>query len=695
MDENHLILIDDKSPDERVIPLLKKICKKNNCVTLLLNDENLGFVGTVNRGMMYSKNDVLLLNSDTEVGPGWLDNIKECAYSRPMVASVTPLSNNATLVSAPVGLQPNNIPDEMSFEDFSKMVKNTAYNDNIELPTAHGFCMYIRRQALDEVGYFDDITFNKGYGEENDFSFRCFDAGYVHLLCDNTIVYHKESQSFSEKKEEQLKKNSVILQKKYPTYMAQIGQWCRQFPINHVCHNIMYNLILSNNKKNILYIIHSYSEELSNVGGTTLHLLDLKENMLDEYNVHVLYPDCGGYRLKSYSNLHSTDLLLNCDSSLSRINFYNNDYKRMLNDVVQALGINVIHVHHLMGHYFDIASVAKENNVKLCCTCHDYYPVCPRINLLYNDRIYCQDNKDASCDICLKNTMGLSANVINNWRTEWSKFLNACDRIFVPNESMISLLGKNLRIEKDITVIEHGLDINRIIKSNSSDLKNIAFVGVLSNHKGLNVVKNIIKNNPNYNFFQIGYSEDESMRKNFKNYKYIGKYNRADLQNIIASNNIDLVCMFSIWPETYSYTITEAICSGVPILCFDIGAQGNRIKKDNLGWAIPLKSSTEDISKKINSILQNKQNYEKILKSINSYNVKSTRAMAKEYKKIYSNKLNNNAYNLDTLKKLIKDSFVQKENMDSSLLRSILNSRRWRLVSRLRVPNIVKKILRR
>ena len=56
--------------------------------------------------------------------------------------------------------------------------------------------MYIKRSVLEGVGYFDEKAFGKGYGEENDFCFRCFDVGYRHLLCDNTYIYHKESQSF-------------------------------------------------------------------------------------------------------------------------------------------------------------------------------------------------------------------------------------------------------------------------------------------------------------------------------------------------------------------------------------------------------------------------------------------------------------------------------------------------------------------
>lgn len=112
LNNNGLILIDDKSPDERVREYLREIENKYNDINIdvLYNEKNLGFVGTVNRGMKYSQNDVLLLNSDTEVPSLWLERIQKCAYSDKTIATVTALSNNATLVSVPVGLQPNDIP---------------------------------------------------------------------------------------------------------------------------------------------------------------------------------------------------------------------------------------------------------------------------------------------------------------------------------------------------------------------------------------------------------------------------------------------------------------------------------------------------------------------------------------------------------------------------------------------------------
>ena len=97
-----LVVINDASPEPEVTQWLRDLAAAEPRVLLLENAENLGFVGTVNRGMsIHPDRDVLLLNSDTEVANDWLDRLQRSAYSDRRVASVTPFSNNATICSYP------------------------------------------------------------------------------------------------------------------------------------------------------------------------------------------------------------------------------------------------------------------------------------------------------------------------------------------------------------------------------------------------------------------------------------------------------------------------------------------------------------------------------------------------------------------------------------------------------------------
>jgi GT2 family glycosyltransferase len=189
---NRLIIIDDKSTDDRIVPFIEDFILQNKQnVIFIKNKENSGFIKTVNIGMKYSCNDVLLLNSDTEVPKSWLDKIQKCAYSKERIATVTPLSNDAGIISVPKFFAPNQIPLGYNLNEYQSLIEKISYKDYPEIPTGVGFCLYIKREALDAVGFFDEESYGKAYGEEEDFCYRCLRHGYRHILCDDVIVYHK------------------------------------------------------------------------------------------------------------------------------------------------------------------------------------------------------------------------------------------------------------------------------------------------------------------------------------------------------------------------------------------------------------------------------------------------------------------------------------------------------------------------
>jgi glycosyltransferase involved in cell wall biosynthesis len=83
-----------------------------------------------------------------------------------------------------------------------------------------------------------------------------------------------------------------------------------------------------------------------------------------------------------------------------------------------------------------------------------------------------------------------------------------------------------------------------------------------------------------------------------------GAYEPNHLPIIIRKNKINVIFVSSIVPETFSYTISEAMAMGLPIVAFDLGAQGNRVKQYPLGKVVPLGSSPEMILMAIQSVLK-------------------------------------------------------------------------------------------
>ena len=226
-----IILIDDCSPDERIATFFDMLGPQGDPrIVLLTNASNIGFVGTANRGMMLSRNDVVLLNSDTIVTPNWLEKLQRCANSDESIGTITPFSNNAEICSFPLFCQ-NNSLDGVDIEAVNRAIEEAATPAYPDIPTAVGFCMYIRRQLLDKIGLFDIETFGVGYGEENDFCMRAITIGYRNVLCDDTFVAHVGSRSFVAKTEALKVKNMQRLLAKHPDYLTLVRRFIKDDPI--------------------------------------------------------------------------------------------------------------------------------------------------------------------------------------------------------------------------------------------------------------------------------------------------------------------------------------------------------------------------------------------------------------------------------------------------------------------------------
>ena len=147
-----IVVINDASPNDKLVRYLEFL-SGNGQITLIQNKENLGFVSTVNKGMMvHPDRDVILLNSDTVVYSDWVSRMRYHALQS-SVGTVTPLSNNATICSFPNICQENKMVASVDLLD--EICKKIGFQENIEMPTGVGFCMYISSDCLSEVGFFN------------------------------------------------------------------------------------------------------------------------------------------------------------------------------------------------------------------------------------------------------------------------------------------------------------------------------------------------------------------------------------------------------------------------------------------------------------------------------------------------------------------------------------------------------------
>ncbi|MDD1702410.1 MAG: glycosyltransferase [Methanoregula sp.] len=637
-----IVLINDCSTDERIYSLLVKIQKIDTSRIKIINPpENQGFVKSVNTGMRFSTNDVILLNSDTIVTGNWAKKLRDCAYLKKNIATVTPFTNNGTICSIPEFCKNNQIPPGFSLDSFGKFVEDLSFGQYPEIPTAVGFCMYIKREVLDTIGIFDEISFGKGYCEENDFCMRAIKAGYSNRLCDNTYIYHVGERSFSQTRNERIEKNMKILSSRYPDYLPLVTKFCEENPLSDQQEYIKINLETgknNGNKKRILYVLHHLG------GGTDKHVEDLITSLHQHYIFFI-------------AQVIDNDLTFTeiNDGSRRKYRFpmraftahtkSNPEYSEIMRKGIVSFKIDLIHIHHLLGHSFDIFQIGRDLEVPILYTIHDYFCICPKINLLNETGQYCNTPDLPVCISCLSNSYGYPKEYITTWRSVFHEGFGWCNHIIAPSKTAIEITGHYFpEIKQKYSVIEHGHSIKKIDQlgniSNNSVRFHIAYIGILARHKGRDVFFNLAKSKELSDITTwsvIGTTDDGRGAGYYPdlNITVTGPYSDFDqLTDIVYRNKVDLIVLPAIWPETFSFALSEAWCLGLPVLGSNLGAIQERIADTGGGWTADM-SDINCVKSKILAIIHSKDDYLTVKNKIKTIRLTSLVSAADHYNHIY------------------------------------------------------------
>ena len=141
---HRILVIDDHSPDPQVWWRLQEHAASADRLLTIRHTENLGYTATINHSCrLAARDDVVLLNSDTEVTPRWLEKLIAAAGSAENVATVTPLSNAAGAFSVPRNHRMNFLPSGVSAEEMAQVVERLSDRLYLRVPTGNGFCLYL------------------------------------------------------------------------------------------------------------------------------------------------------------------------------------------------------------------------------------------------------------------------------------------------------------------------------------------------------------------------------------------------------------------------------------------------------------------------------------------------------------------------------------------------------------------------
>jgi glycosyltransferase involved in cell wall biosynthesis len=394
----------------------------------------------------------------------------------------------------------------------------------------------------------------------------------------------------------------------------------------------------NNGKKNILFIVHD-----NWIGGVELHVKDLIEELYTDYNCFLLFKEEQSLFLTAYITNETVEFIFSLNEDYEHMVYTRAEYEHIIRTILVGFKIDLIHVHHTLGQTLDIFYEAFKCKIPVAVTLHDFYYLCPTINLLDINLKYCKGIlEEQRCLHCMHCKLGYTKITLKEWRNEIQKILAAVSRIFVPNKTVKEIYCEYYGdIDEKISVIEHGVVFEKSAYKpnfNGKGYFNIAFIGNITPHKGSNIAHDLIVDNTDtdirWHIFG-GTNDTKVSQLNRDDLNKYGSYDRNKLVDLLDKHNIHLICILSIWPETYSYTLTESMIAGIPVLVSDLGALGDRVHKTGTGWVVRYDDSSREILDKITEIKEDVHSYNKYVDTVKQYKIKSTAEMCKEYREEY------------------------------------------------------------
>jgi len=594
---DRLILINDASPEPMMAGMLLSCMQLPNTL-VLTNADNVGFVRTVNRGLKLANGgDVLLLNSDTVLYAGGLEELRRVAEAHPEIGTVTAMSSNATIFSYPSAHLRHAALDDISWSELAALALEHNAGLIEDVPTGHGFCMFIKGEVLGRIGLLDEV-FGRGYGEENDFCARAAALGYRNVAAGGVLVEHKESISFVNEKASLLAQNLPRLNRLYPEYVPVIMQFEREDGMRRLRWRLdAARLARAVAAGGEFVLVVSNTLE----GGTAKAVRDI-EAQTGYGGAHVLSLQVGESGL----------LELSAETPLMQASFSQTEAAELL-ELLDAANPSRVMVHQILG--FPAAFVSAFGpwlkGRQSAFWAHDFYSLCPRVTMIDAIGRFCGGADAATCGRCVDMEGAHASSRMTELapaehRDLFAGLLGHFTHRITPSANAAGYLAR-IFPQHEWEALPHPephVDVAAAAREGSDD--EIIMLGAIGPHKGSHLLLDIARRarltHTHLSFRIIGYTDIDKALKAVGNVTITGKYAEEDLPDLLAEAKGRLGLFLAAWPETYSYTLSELVKHGFIPMVPDIGAPADRVREAQFGVVFPFPASPEAVLATIDDI---------------------------------------------------------------------------------------------
>jgi GT2 family glycosyltransferase/glycosyltransferase involved in cell wall biosynthesis len=578
-----LVVIDDASPEPDMVARIRALAPGR--IRLIRHATNRGFPASANAGIRAApRADILLLNNDTLVAPSWIERLRDAAYDADDIGTVTPLSNDATILSYPSIEGGNAVPNRSETRRLAALADRVNAGRRVDIPTGVGFCLYVRRDCLDEVGLLREDVFAQGYGEENDFCLRARHLGWRHVAALDVFVAHVGGQSFGAARHHLIERNMVVLNRLHPGYAALIAAHQAADPLAEGRRRLdaaRFRGRPSRRVRGVLLITHD-------LGGGVQRQVEARCRALEAEGRKALV-------LQPIPLKPGLCRLSDGSSGYPNLRFRIPEELPALERLLAGERLEHAELHHLVGHDHRVLSLCDRLGLPYDVHVHDYAWFCPRISLIGVNRRYCGEPDVAACEACVADA---GSNIEEEISVPALRQRSAADlararRVIAPSHDAAARLRRHFPgISTSVVAWEREPEPIPPRQERGRSEILVCVIGAIGVEKGYDILlgcaRDAAAQGLRLRFVVVGHTVDDDRLLRTGRVFITGEYRAAALPVLIARQRADLAWLPSLWPETWSFVLTEAWRAGLDVAAFDLGAPAERIRRCGRGVLLPL-----------------------------------------------------------------------------------------------------------
>ncbi len=275
--------------------------------------------------------------------------------------------------------------------------------------------------------------------------------------------------------------------------------------------------------------------------------------------------------------------------------------------LLARLALERVEVHHFIGLGDQLEAILERLGRPYEVVIHDYGWFCPRIVLVGGEGKYCGEPPLAACEDCVARQGSLIEEAISvaDLRARSARILAAAAKVTTPS------IDATRRIATRFPGLSPAIGAWEPTPPDTpSDLPptrrragarvRVGLIGAIGEHKGCERLRDCALDAATQDlpveFVVIGYSADDPRLFATGRVFVTGPYEEAEVASLIERERCDVLFFASIWPETWCYALSHGLASGLPILAFDLGAMGERLRGVERARLVSAELSAADLN---------------------------------------------------------------------------------------------------